>query len=526
MVANASMATESQASSSTEEGDPLAADRSGQTLPAPEPGAAAEAPEAQAGVPARADQPAGLPPAGVDQAVGDPAASVDHDASRRAFFRQFGREAVTTLGQVAGMAGMVNRASGSAAASLLGLGDLTAPRRPQPPIRSGDWSATLGLKSPPPPAPDGVFRSAYRVSADELVLLDQRGIPEKLEELVARRGSDVAYYLRVGACRGGALMAQVAAYGLALTAAERATQSSLSRGAELRRTQRALVGARPSSRLLARVMERMESLRTGLGEAADGSAVAAALRAEADAIATEFQLGNAAIASALAELLGEPPGESPDELRGRAISVLLHGDSGALGGGLVGTGITALGQLRDAGRRLRVYVTETRPFMDGARLASWELRQAGIEHKVIPDSAAAWLFAREAVDAVVIAAEWVAANGDSGAVIGSRAIAQQAAAAVDDPGRARPRVIVCGLSAAIDPGTPDGRSIPEERGSARDLAAYLTGVPMRASDVLVPASDVIPAVAIAALVTERGVLEPPSAEAIASLLDGAVAGPA
>jgi methylthioribose-1-phosphate isomerase len=351
------------------------------------------------------------------------------------------------------------------------------------------------------------------MAGPELVILDQRLIPEKLSDIVARRGSDVAYYLRLGACRGGPVMAQVAAYGLALTAAERATQPAAARDAELRRTQEGLASARPSSRLPAWAMGRMAALRAALGEEVDGPRVAEALRIEADAIAAHVQAGQAAIAAALAVLLAEP--------RDRPLGLLLHGDLGALSGGLVGSGITALRRLRDEGRALRVFVTETRPFMDGARLASWELRQAGIEHKVIPDSAVAWLFEREPIDAVLIDAEWIAANGDSGAVIGSRAIAAQAAAVGHEADRTRPRVIVCGLCAVIDPATPDGAAIPVELRPARDQAAYLAELSIRVSDALVPASDVIPVEAISALVTERGVLVPPSAEAIGRLLESA-----
>ena len=416
---------------------------------------------------------------------------------------------MTTLGQVAGMAGMVNRVSGSAAASLLGLADPAA-SRPSHAASIGSRGAALVTSASAAPAGDDAFRSAYRISGNQLVLLDQRVIPEKLEDLVARRGSDVAYYLRLGACRGGAVMAQVAAYGLALTAGERATQPAAARDAELQRTRQALASARPSSRLPVWAMERMESVRAGLDETADGAAVAAALRAEADAIAADVQAGHAAIVAALSETLAGP--------LDRPLGVLVHGDPGALSGGLVGTAITALRSLRDEGRELRVFVTETRPFMDGARLASWELRHAGIDHKVIPDSAVAWLFERETIDAVLIGAEWVAANGDSGAVIGSRAIALQAAAMAEDAGPARPRVIVCGLSATIDPSTPDGHAIPVELRPARDQAAYLTGLSIRVSDALVPAGDVMPAGTIAALVTERGVLVPPSAPAIAALI--------
>ena len=96
------------------------------------------------------------------------------------------------------------------------------------------------------PRAEDAFRSAYRLSEDGLVLLDQRAVPERLDEVVARRGSDVAYYLRLGVARGGPLMAQVAAYGLALTADERRQASPDALRAELRRTRQALVEARPS----------------------------------------------------------------------------------------------------------------------------------------------------------------------------------------------------------------------------------------------------------------------------------------
>jgi methylthioribose-1-phosphate isomerase len=305
-------------------------------------------------------------------------------------------------------------------------------------------------------------------------------------------------------------MAQLAAYGLALTAAERASQPGSRREVESRRTQRALIEARPSSRLVGWAMERMSAATVGFSEDSDGPAVAAVLRAEADAIAAEFQSAHAAIASALAEVLPQP--------EDRPLAVLVHGDQGALHGGSIGTGLTALRRLRDEGRDLRIYVTETRPFMDGARLASWELRQADLAHKVIADSAVAWLFERETIDAVLVAAEWIATNGDTAAVIGSRAVAQQAALASPGGDGARPRVIVSGVSASIDPGCPDGQAIPVELRPARDLSAYLADVPIRASDAVVPATDVIPAELIGTLVTERGMLTPVTAEALRGLM--------
>jgi len=411
------------------------------------------------------------------------------------------------------MADIVSRTSSSAAASLLGLDEQPVPPRAPAVVRSARSSGSAVVSSADAPAAaDDAFRSPYRVAGDELLMLDQRAIPESLDEVTAKRGSDVAYYLRLGVSRGGALMAQIAAYGLALTAQERAGQPVASRAVELRRTRRALADSRPSSRLPAWAMERMEMVETGLGDEAEGAVMAAALRAEADAIATEFQAHNSAIIAHLLELLPTP--------QGRPLGVLLHGDSGALAGGLVGTGLSAVQRLAQGGAGVNVFVTETRPFMEGARLASWQLRQAGVEHKIIADSAAAWLFEREPIDVVLIAAEWIAMDGDAAGVIGSRAIAQQAAAASVRADRPRPRVIVCGVSANIDPGTPDGAAIAVELRPARDMAAYLSEVPIRARDALVPATDVVPHALIDTLVTERGAIVAPAEGTIAELAGG------
>jgi methylthioribose-1-phosphate isomerase len=288
-------------------------------------------------------------------------------------------------------------------------------------------------------------------------------------------------------------MAQVAAYGLWLTARERAEQNADARRTELRRTAGALTEARPSSRLLARAVQRMGAVRSGLDEAATGEEVATAMRAEADAIAMEVTASEAQLAVRLESVL-----PWPEE---RPLTLLLHGGQGALIAGQLGAGLVALSRMRDAGRELQVFLTEGRPFMDGARLASWELRQAGIEHRIVPDAAAAWLLQRETVDAVVVRAEWVAANGDAGALLGARALAQLAAAArIDGVG---PRLVLIAPAAAMDESTPDGAAITPELRPAHELAAYLSDTPVRTSDALVPAADVIPAQLVDTFVSDR-----------------------
>ena len=219
-----------------------------------------------------------------EAAQGDAAERPVTDPERRAFFFQFGKQAVSAVGQVAGMANAASRTANAMAGELLGLDEGDA--EPAPFTRGGPTSEPV--VSTATPGAEGAFRSAYRMAGDELVLLDQRRIPEALEEVVAKRGSDVAYYLRLGVARCGPLMAQVAAYGLALTAAERHDAPPEALRTELRRTQQALVEARPSARLPAWALERQLAAIADLPDTAPGIEVATALRVEAEAIAADM----------------------------------------------------------------------------------------------------------------------------------------------------------------------------------------------------------------------------------------------
>jgi methylthioribose-1-phosphate isomerase len=417
----------------------------------------------------------------------------DHDTGRRQFFRLFGKQAIQTVTQVAGVATAVSQMPTNAAAGLMGLG-LGDPRqnaagmsaRPAPP-------RPAGLA---PPTANAPYRSPYRVDGDVLYLVDQRRLPEVLEEQACRRGSDIAFYLRAAAARGGPLMAQLAAYGLAMTARESADRSALQRDSELRRVTRAIAVSRPGSRMLDWSLDHLSNIPEALGPDASGTAVASALWAAADALALEAQLDHAQIAQHAAALLPRP--------EGRPLHVLVHGDPGALTSGMVGTAINAL-MLRAADKpALQVWVTETRPYLEGARLATWELANAGIEHILLPDSAVAALLDTEPIDAVLMGAEWIAANGDTANVIGSRAVAELAAGAATGP----VPVYVCTPITTYDPDVPDGAAIPTDIRPARELGMYLTGVRMERVRGYNPGADIIPARRITAFVTEVGVLSP------------------
>jgi methylthioribose-1-phosphate isomerase len=452
-----------------------------------------------------------------DQASGVPdgpkaqeeAGSVD----RRSFFRVFSRQTISTVAQVAGMANAVQRGTAAALTTAAELG-LGSPQANAERFASGAMTAPAlddagetfsglshGSVAEAPPR----FRSPYRVAADMLYVLDQRLVPDRLEEISCRRGADVAFLMRTMAVTGGPLLAQVAAYGLALTALEVADRRWQERSAELRRATQVMTFARPSARMVRWAMDRLEPIWKASEHDLMGTNAASAMRAEAEAIASEVSIGNSQISRTAAELLRQP--------NGQVVRVLVHGDPGTLTSGMIGTGLAAIQQLAGEGHPIKVWLTETRPFLEGARLAAWELRLAGIEHTVLPDSAVAWLLEHEPVDAVLLGAEWIAANGDTANVVGSRAVAELASLGLRD-GVPVP-VYVCAPVASIGLDAADGKAIPPDMRPGRDLATFQSGFKPPREGLLNPATDVVPASRITAFVTEEGVLGAPFGKSLA-----------
>jgi methylthioribose-1-phosphate isomerase len=179
---------------------------------------------------------------------------------------------------------------------------------------------------------------------------------------------------------------------------------------------------------------------------------------------------------------------------------LTHCNAGGLATGGYGSAVGALRAASERGLLERVFVGETRPLLQGARLTAWELEQAGIPHAVIADSAAASLMARGEVDLVVTGADRIAANGDTANKIGTYSLAVVAA-------HHRIPFYVVAPTSTLDPATPDGPRIPIEE---RDPAELTDRFPARN-----PAFDVTPAALITAIVTERGVHRQPYEESLA-----------
>jgi methylthioribose-1-phosphate isomerase len=182
---------------------------------------------------------------------------------------------------------------------------------------------------------------------------------------------------------------------------------------------------------------------------------------------------------------------------------LTHCNAGGLATGGYGTAVGALTAAWERGLLERVWVDETRPLLQGARLTAWELEAAGVPHAVIVDSAAGSLMAAGEIDCVVTGADRIAANGDTANKIGTYSLAVLAL-------HHEIPMYVVAPSSTIDLGTPRGADIPIEERDPSELATRF-----RARN---PAFDVTPAQLVSAIVTEKGVHRAPYSESLAALV--------
>jgi methylthioribose-1-phosphate isomerase len=264
--------------------------------------------------------------------------------------------------------------------------------------------------------------------------------------------------------RGAPAIGVAAAYGIALAA---------SRGDDLVEADRVLRASRPTA----------VNLTWALDEMRNDPSVEHARQIHADEVARCRRM-----AAHAADLLA--PGTR----------ALTHCNAGGLATGGYGSAVGALIAARERGVLEHVWVDETRPLLQGARLTAWELETARIPHAVIADSAAASLMAAGDVDCVITGADRIAANGDTANKIGTYSLAVLAQ-------YHRIPLYIVAPSSTVDLATADGNAIPIEE---RDPAEVSERFPARN-----PAFDVTPAALIAAIVTESGALRAPFGESLA-----------
>jgi methylthioribose-1-phosphate isomerase len=306
-----------------------------------------------------------------------------------------------------------------------------------------------------------------RLEQDAVVLLDQRLLPGEVVEVRCGTSAELAEAIRTMVVRGAPAIGIAAAYGLALAAA---------RGEDLAAADAVLRASRPTAVNLAWALDKM----AGDPSPEHARAIHAA------------EVGRCRqMAAHTADLLS--PGTR----------ALTHCNAGGLATGGYGSAVGALLTAFERGLLAHVWVDETRPLLQGARLTAWELETAAIPHAVIADSAAASLMAAGDVDCVITGADRIAANGDAANKIGTYSLAVLARYH-DLP------LYIVAPSTTLDLGTPDGASIPIEE---RDPTEVTARFPARN-----PAFDVTPAALISAIVTERGVHRAPYVESLSGVV--------
>jgi methylthioribose-1-phosphate isomerase len=317
--------------------------------------------------------------------------------------------------------------------------------------------------------------SIVRIEDGALVLLDQTRLPGRRVECRYTEWPEMVEAIRTMVVRGAPSIGVAAAYGAAVTA--RRGREEFERACD------GLAAARPTAVNLRWAIEQMRTAAAGVPD----DALAERLEQAAGQLHDEEVRRCVAIGDHGAALLGN------------GSRVLTHCNAGALATAGYGT---ALGVVRSAFLRdptVSVWVDETRPLLQGARLTAWELAEDGIPATLVTDSMAGWLMAQGKVDAVVVGADRIAANGDAANKIGTYALSVLARA------HGVPFYVAAPTS-TIDRTISSGADIPIEHRAAAEIFGdeATAGV-----EVYNPAFDVTPAANITAIVTEQGVHRPP-----------------
>jgi methylthioribose-1-phosphate isomerase len=326
-----------------------------------------------------------------------------------------------------------------------------------------------------------------------LFLIDQRALPDDERTLAYDDPLEVAAAIRDMVVRGAPAIGIAAAFGMALAAAHVEAMAEEDRRRALEAAAHALRTARPTAINLTWAVTRMERfLYSRLAVARLGEAA----RSEAQAILDEDVASCRSIGRLGAALI-------PEEA-----TVLTHCNAGALAAGGYGTALGVIRAAVEAGKRVRVIADETRPFLQGARLTAWELQRDGIDVTLISDNMAGHLISRGEITCAVVGADRIARNGDTANKIGTYPVA------VLCREHAVPFYVAAPVS-TLDLSLESGREIPIEERRSEEVTSFAgRSIAPRGVRARHPAFDVTPARFITAIVTERGVAAPPTAEAL------------
>ncbi|MHC4475880.1 MAG: S-methyl-5-thioribose-1-phosphate isomerase [Planctomycetota bacterium] len=330
-----------------------------------------------------------------------------------------------------------------------------------------------------------------------LELIDQRKLPGELVTLRCRNTRQLWEAIKALAVRGAPAIGVAGAYGLVLGLQESSTGEDLKEGiCALAKSAEYLASSRPTAVNLFWAIDRVRQGAQSFvadGSGADLQALQGVVLDEANAIYQEDVDMCRRI------------GENGEKFVKDGDGILTHCNAGALATAGQGTALSVMFEAHRKGRRFKVYADETRPLLQGARLTAWELKQAGIDVTVVCDSMAAWLMKQGKINAVITGADRIAANGDTANKIGTYSLSVLAE-------KHGIPFYVAAPSSTFDLRIKSGDEIPIEQRPATEVTTIgKTQIAPDGISVYNPAFDVTDASFIAAIITEKGVIERPNA---------------
>nr|HET6900868.1 S-methyl-5-thioribose-1-phosphate isomerase [Ktedonobacteraceae bacterium] len=342
-------------------------------------------------------------------------------------------------------------------------------------------------------------------SQEAVCLLDQSLLPQEVIYLRLTSEREVAEAIRTLKVRGAPAIGVTAAFGMALALCrllrERGEQGDTLTLAEaqahLRSAGELLAATRPTAVNLFWAIERMQQCaQKAIREQYTIQALARHLRTEAQAIADEDFAACLNMGTYGAELIADGD------------ILLTHCNAGALATAGWGTALAPMYVAHKAGKQMHVFVDETRPVLQGARLTAWELQQEGIPLTLITDNMAAHFMRRGGIKAVFVGADRIAANGDVANKIGTYGVAVLAQV------HAIPFYVVAPCS-TIDLKLSTGEHIPIEQRNPEEVTS-VRGMTIAPAGIQAanPAFDVTPHTYVTAIITERGIVYPPFLEGL------------
>ena len=343
--------------------------------------------------------------------------------------------------------------------------------------------------------------SPLRWEGDRVMILDQTLLPKTEEWLDCSEADQVAEAIRRLSIRGAPAIGVAAAYGLVLGLGARDCLPQLPNELRERFVQAfdLLAATRPTAVNLQWALDQGRDLfERRMAAGASAQEVRRSLETWAERLHREDVATNRRI------------GEVGVELFEKGDRVLTHCNAGALATAGYGTAIGVIQSSFEAGKVASVWVDETRPLLQGARLTAWELKKLGIPFRLVTDNTVGALMSRGLVDRVVVGADRIAANGDVVNKIGTYTVAVLA-------DRHRVPFYVAAPLSTIDLATPNGDTIPiEERDALEVVEVFETRVAPLDTEALNIAFDVTPNDLVTAILTEEGALRAPYGESIAA----------